>query len=163
MISLSKLKSSAIEGKKRILTVLQFGAKTAKECGPFGFDSSAPEGWTAIYGETANRDEAVVLAYVNKEAAAELGGSRVFSLGESGELAAYVYCRTSGVLELNGAAFSAVRFQNLQTATNSANTLINTELTKIAAAINAIVPGSYTPASISTDLSTAESSDVKIK
>lgn len=162
MLTFSKLKSSSIEQGKRILKVLQFGAKTAKECGPFGFDSSAPENWTAIYGETSNKGESVVIGYINKNQLAEVGGSRMYALDSSGEVVGYVYARASGVLELNGNEFSGVRFQNLVQAINAQNSLINAELTKIAGAI-ASLGGTYTPVTIITDLVPAESVTIRLK
>lgn len=162
MLTLSKLKSSSIEQGKRILKVFQFGAKTAKEVGPFGFDSAAPENWTAIYGETSNKGESVVIGYINKNQLSEVGGSRMYSLGSSGEVVGYVYARASGVLELNGDEFSGVRFQTLKTAIDASDTLINAELTKIAGAI-ASLGGTYTPANIITDLAPAESPTIKLK
>lgn len=162
MLTLSKLKSSSIEQGKRILKVLQFGPKTAKEVGPFGFDSSAPENWTAIYGETSNKGESVVIGYINKNQLAEVGGSRVYALDSSGEVVSFVYARASGVLELNGSEFSGVRFQNLVQAINAQNVLINAELAKIAVSIGAL-GGSYTPGTISTNLASSESTTVKLK
>lgn len=162
MLTFSKLKSSSIEQGKRILKVLQFGAKTAKEVGPFGFDSSAPENWTAIYGETSNKGESVIIGYINKNQLAEAGGSRMYALDSSGEVVGYVYARASGVLELNGNEFSGVRFQNLVQAINAQNSLINAELAKIALAIGAL-GGAYSPGTISTNMTSVESATVKLK
>jgi len=162
MLTFAKVKSSSIENFKRIVKVFQFGAKTAKECGPFGFDSSAPENWTAIYGETSNKGESVIIGYINKNQLAEVGGSRMYALGSSGEVVGYVYARASGVLELNGSEFSGVRFQNLKIATDQTNTLINSELAKIALAIGTL-GGSYIVAPVSTNLASSESITVKLK
>ena len=163
MITFSKMKSSTIEQGKRILKVLQFGAATAKESYPFGFDSSPLENLTAIYAETTNKGEAVIIGYINKNQIAELGGSRMYSLDSTGNLKAYAYARASGILELNGAEFSAVRFENLLSAINSQNTLINAELVKIAAVLNTLSPGSYVPGSITINLTSSQSPTVKIK
>ena len=162
MLTFSKLKSSSIEQGKRILKVLQFGAKTAKECGPFGFDSSAPENWTAIYSDTSNKDESIIIGYINKNQVAAIGESRLYALGSSGEVVGYVYARASGVLELNGSEFSGVRFQNLVQAINAQNSLINAELTKIAVAIGAL-GGAYAPGTISTNMTSSESPTIKLK
>ena len=137
MLTFSKLKSSTIEQGKRILKVFQFGAKTAKESSPFGFDSSAPENWTAIFGETSNKGESVIIGYINKNQLAEVGSSRMYALGSSGEVVGYVHSRASGVLELNGSTFSGVRFQNLRAATDQADALRNAEFAKIAVSIAA--------------------------
>lgn len=162
MLTFSKLKSSSIEQGKRILKVFQFGAKTAKEVSPFGFDGCAPENWTAIYGETSNKGESVVIGYINKNQLAEVGGSRMYALGSSGEVVGYVYARASGVLELNGNAFSSVRFQNLVQAINAQNVLINAELAKISVSIG-LLGGSYIVAPVSTNLTNSESATVKLK
>jgi hypothetical protein len=162
MLTFSKLSSSVIEGGKRILKVMQYGAKTAKESGPFGFDSSAPEGWTAIYGETSNMGESVILGYINKNQLAEVGGSRMYALDGNGDVVGFVYARASGNLELNGNAFSAVRFQNLKTAIDNNDSLINAELAKIATAIGTL-GGAYVVAPISTNLANTESATVRLK
>lgn len=162
MITLSKIKSATIEAGKRILKVTQFGAKTAKESYPFGFDSQPLEDWTAIYSETSNKSESVIIGYINKNQLAEAGSSRMYALGESGEVVGFVHCRTSGVLELNGSDYSSVRFQNMVQAINAQNVLINAELSKISASIG-LLGGSYTPGTISTNLTSSESATVKIK
>lgn len=163
MISLAKYFSSAIEQGKRILKVTQFGTKTAKEAYPFGFDSQPPEGMTAIYSETSNADEAVIVGYINKHQLVGVGESRMYSLGSDGEVKAYVVCTSLGSIELNGNEFSAVRYENLVTGLNAQNTLINAELAKIATAINALAPGAYIVAPVSTNITTAKSETVKIK
>ena len=163
MITFSKFKSSTIEQGKRILKVLQFGAKTAKESYPFGFDSSPLENWTAIYAETTNKGEAVIIGYINKNQIAELGGSRMYSLDSTGNLKAYAYARASGILELNGNQYTAVRYENLLQAINSQNALINAELVKIATVLNTLSPGSYIPGSITINLTSSQSPTVKIK
>lgn len=162
MVTFSKFKSSVIESGKRIMKVTQFGVKTAKESYPFGFDSVPPEGWTAIYSETSNKSESVIIGYINKNQLAEAGSSRMFSLGNSGEVSGYVYVRASGILELNGNEFSSVRFEKLVQAINAQNLLINAELTKIAVSISAL-GGSYIPGTIRTNLTSSESETVKIK
>lgn len=162
MITFSKYSSALIEGAKRILKVKQFGTKTAKECAPFGFDSQPQEGWTAIYAETSNKDEAVVIGYINKNQLVGAGESRMYAVGSNGELLGYVYNRNDGVLGLNGFAFSAVRYAPLNTALHAQNTLINAELAKISASIT-LLGGSYTVAPVSVNITQSESATVKIK
>lgn len=163
MITLSKLASSVIEQGKRILKVKQFGVKTAKESYPFGFDSSAPEGYTAIFADTSNKDESVVLGYIGKQQEASIGESRMYAVDSSGEVVGYFWAKSSGILELNGDQFTAVRFEPLKSGINAKDQQIQQELANIAAAINAIAPGSYTPGIISTNLEPAKSESVKIK
>lgn len=162
MISLSKFKSAVIEGGKRIIKSLTIGgASTAKESYPFGFDSQPLENWTAIYADTSNKDESVIIGYINKNQLAGSGEARMYALGTSGEVVAFAYVRSSGVLELNGSAFSSVRFQSLKIAIDNKDALVNAELSKIAVAITS--GGVYVPATISTNLLNAESVTVKLK
>lgn len=162
MITLAKLASSIIENGKRILKLKQFGVKTAKEVAPFGFDSQAPEGWTAIYAETSNKEDAVVIGYVQKNALVEAGEARLYALGSNGELVGYVWSKKDGTTGINGFDHSAVRFGPLVTASNDQNVLIQTELAKIAIAIG-LLGGSYTPGPTAANLLQAESPTVKIK
>lgn len=162
MISLAKYFSSVIEQGKRILKVTQFGTKTAKECAPFGFDSQPPQGMTAIYAETSNADESVIIGYINKNQLVGVGESRMYSVDGSGAVVAYVLCDSAGRISLNGNAYSSVRFENLQNALNSQNTLINAELSKIATSIG-LLGGSYIVAPVTIDISSSQSSDVKLK
>jgi hypothetical protein len=161
-ISFSKIKSSVIEAGKRILKVEQFGAKTAKEAYPFGFDSVPPEGFTAIFAETTNKDASVIVGYINKNQLAEVGASRMYALGESGEVSGFVYVRASGVLELNGSDFSAVRYENLKAKIYLLQTQINSQWPLIAAGI-ATGGGTYTPTSVNVDFSNTQSPTVKLK
>lgn len=162
MITLAKVKDSFVENLKLIIKVLQFGPKTAKQSGPFGIDSNPLDNYTAIYSETSNVGEAVILGYINKNYITEKGEIRIFSLNDLGEVQAYAYARKSGVLELNGNQFSSVRFENLQNAINAKDSLINTELAKIAVAIG-LLGGSYTAANVSTNLTESKSEKVRIK
>ena len=164
MISLSKINSSTIEAGKRILKVIGIGgsAYTAKESYPFGFDSVPPKGYTALYSDTSNRDESVIIGYINKNQLAEVGGSRMFAVGESGDVSGFLYARASGVLELNGSDYSAVRFQELKTQIDLLQTQINSQWPLIASGI-ATGGGSYTPTNVDIDLASAESETVKLK
>ena len=162
MITFAKVRSSTIEGGKRILKVLQFGTKTAKEVSPFGFDSSPLDNWTAIYSETTNKSDSVIIGYINQNAIAESGESRMFSLGSDGLVLGWVHLKKNGNLELNGGTYSAVRFENLVQAIDNQNVLINSELAKIAIALTAL-GGTYIVSNIMTNLTASQSSTVKLK
>lgn len=164
MIITSIFKSSSIEEGKRIIKALIYGgsAATAKEVYPFGFDSQPPENWTAIYSDTSNKDESVIIGYINKNQLAEVGGSRMYALDSSGEVSGFLYARASGVLELNGSDYSAVRFQELKTQIDLLQTQINSQWPLISAGI-ATGGGSYSPTNVSIDLSNSESPTVKLK
>lgn len=164
MIALAKYSSAIIEQGKRILKSIGIGGSvmTTKESYPFGFDSQALEGMTAIYSETSNADESVIIGYINKNQLVGVGESRMYSVNKAGQVVAYVLCDSAGRISLNGNAFSSVRFENLQNALNSQNLLINAEFQKIAVAL-AGVGGSYTAAPVLLDLAAAKSENVKLQ
>ena len=162
MITYSKLKSSVIENGKRILKVLQFGTKTAKECAPFGFDSAPLENMTAIYGETSNAGESVILGYINKNQLAEPGESRIFSLDSTGVVKAYFFAKNTGEIHINGNEFFAVRFDPLNSALLDQQTKINQELTKISISVAAL-GGSYINTPLINTFEGCKSSTIKIK
>jgi len=133
MIALAKYFSSIIENGKRIIKSKGIGGSvmTTKEVGPFGFDGQPPEGWTAIYADTTNADESVIIGYINKNQVAGIGESRMYSVDAQGEVMATILCDALGRISLNGNAFSSVRFENLVTGLNANDNLINAELRKI--------------------------------
>lgn len=162
MITFAKVKSSSIEFGERILKVLQFGAKTANECGPFGIDSNPIENMTAIYSITSNAGEDVILGYINKNQLAEPGETRLFSLDSEGILKGEFWIKNDGTILMNGGGYSAVRFENLNAKLLDQKDDINTELTKINASISAL-GGTYTISPITLDLSNCESETIKLK
>jgi len=161
MITLAKIDSVIKESGKRILKVLQFGAKTASESAPFGIDSAPLKGMTAVYGNTSNNGDTVILGYIQKNQLAEPGETRFFSLDADGNLKSFIWLKNDGDIQLNGDDYSSVRFQPLQSGINTKDSLINAELAKIATAISSL-GGTYVPGSISTDISQSESETVKI-
>lgn len=160
--TLSKFKSFIIENGKRILKVNQYGAKTAKESYPFGFDSAPLKDFTAIYMETSNADESVIVGYINKNQTAALGESRMYALGSSGEVVGFVWAKADGKLLLNGDAFSSVRYENLNTELQNQITAINNQFNAVSASI-ANLGGVFTPVPTVLNLDSVKSETVKIK
>jgi hypothetical protein len=165
MIALAKYFSSIIENGKRIIKSKGIGGSvmTTKEVGPFGFDAQPPEGMTAIYADTTNADESVIIGYINKNQVAGIGESRMYSVGPSGDVRANILCDSSGRISLNGNVYNSVRYEPLEYGLNSQNVLINAEFAKIALVLNSLAPGSYTVAPVSTNITAAKSDTIKIK
>lgn len=161
MITFSKLKESVIENGSRILKVFQFGAKTADEVAPFGDDSSALENMTAIFAETSNIGESVVIGYINTNQIAQIGEKRIYSLSENGDLSFSIHLKNDGTCEIGGDNDNAVRYMPLNTAIGGLDTSINAELLKISAAI-AGLGGSYVVSTITTDISGSKIDEVKV-
>lgn len=162
MITFSKYKESAINAGKRVLKILEFGTKTASESMPFGYDGQPTKDITAIYAETSNNSESVIVGYINKNQLANAGEVRLYSLDENNALKSFLWLKNDGTLELNGNTYTAVRFEPLESGINAKDNLINIELGKIATAIGSL-GGTYTPETISTNITSAKSEDVKVK
>ena len=152
MIYFSKFFESIVEQGKRILKVQQFGAKSANEVAPFGIDANPIKGMTAIYAETSNNSETVVIGYINENQLANSGELRLYSVDENKTLKSFIWLKNDNTIEFNGNTYSMVRFEPLKQGLQSTDTAINTELSKIATAINSIAPGAYTPTPIQTNI-----------
>ena len=161
MITFSKFFEATIEQGKRILKVNQYGVKTADESAPFGMDSNPIKGMTAIYADTSNDSESVIIGYINENQIAQKGETRIFSLDENGNLKAFIWCKNNGEIHLNGNTSTAVKFEELKTAINNSDTLLNTELTKIQTAISAL-GGTYVKSNVTTNIDPSKSDKVKL-
>lgn len=162
MITFSKFFESVIEQGKRILKVNGiYGAKTADECLPFGIDSNPIKGMTAIYAETSNDSESVVIGYINQNQLAENGETRIFSLDSNGNLKSFVWCKNNGEIHLNGNSSTAVKFEELKQGITNSDALLNAELTKIQTAITAL-GGTYIKSNVTTNIDSSKSDKVKL-
>lgn len=160
MITLSKVKSYIIEKGKRILKVEQYGAKTAKSASSYGDDSQPLKNMTAIYAETGNNSEQVIIGYINTNQIAGEGEKRIFSQKPDGSIAIAIHLKSNGTCELGGAVDNAVRYIPLKSGIDSKDQLINAELAKIATAIGSL-GGTYTVAPISTDITSSKIEELK--
>ena len=160
MISLAQVKSMVISSGKRILKVVQFGAKTAVQSAPFGDDSSPLKDMVAIFAPTSNMEEPVILGYINKNQIALEGEKRMFSLRPDGTLSFSIHLKNDGTCEIGGNTDNMVKYTPLDTALKSQDTAINTELGKIALAITSL-GGAYVPTAVSTDISASKIDTVK--
>jgi hypothetical protein len=161
MISFSKVKESIIEKGSRILKVVQFGVKTADVVSPFGDDSVPLKDMTAIYANTSEVGDNIILGYINNNQLAAIGEKRIFSLKPDSSLSFAVHLKNDGTCEIGGDEDFAVRFNALNTALQNEVALVNAELTKIAAGI-ATAGGSYIPAPITLDLNLSRVDNVKL-
>ena len=135
----------------------------SKQSMPFGFDANPSKNYVAILAETESNEEPVIIGYLNPRAldSLNIGESIQYSTDKNGNIKATLIARNDGTLEILGKADNMVRYLKLDLGLKNQDTAINTELTKIAAAINSIVPGSYTPTPISTDISQSKIDEIK--
>lgn len=160
MITFSKIKEAVLNGAKRVLKVEQFGVKTASESMPFGIDSSPIKNMTAIYSNTSNDAESVVIGYINTNQIAQQGETRLFSLDANGSLKSFVHLKNDGTIEMNGDSDFLIKFNELQTILNTLAININTEHTAIASAIG-LLGGSYVPTPITINITSAKNERIK--
>lgn len=164
MITTSKVDSSFLEKLRLVLKVFQYGGKTAIQASPFGIDSRPLDKMTAIYAETSNADEALIIGYINEEYATEKGEIRLYSMGAQGGVnvvKSTIHLKNDGKIELNGGGNPAVLGNELKTALNSIQSAINQELTKISLGIST-AGGSYTVSPITVDTSDIVSTTIEL-
>ena len=114
----------------------------------------------AVYAETSNISEPVVVGYINKNQIAKTGEKRIFSLKPDGTVATSIHLFTDGTMNVGGDNDNAVRYSPLNSGIYAKDALINIELTKIATAIS-LLGGTYAPSNISTDIEAAKINEIK--
>jgi hypothetical protein len=165
MIKFAKVISTQFDDvKRRLIKVLRMGrsdVQTPNEVMPFGIDSSPIKDMIALHVETDQLGRRVIVGYLNKNQVAKNGETRLFSLDAQGNLKAFLHLKNDGSIELNGNSDNLVRYTPLDTALQSQATAINTELGKIAAVLNGIIPGSYVVTPVSINTSQSKINDLK--
>jgi hypothetical protein len=159
-MTIAVVKEILIKGAKRFLKVQEYGVKTADVVADFGDDSAPLKDMIAIYSKTAIAGEEIIIGYINSNQIAQPGEKRIFSLMPDGSLSFDIYLRNDGTCEIGGNVDNAVRYLALNTALQLQVQAINAQLTAISLAI-AGVGGTYTPAPITLDLTSAKIEEVK--
>lgn len=129
MITFSKFYEATLKNLKRILKVNQFGVKTAVESMPFGEDSSPVKDMTAIFAETSNNSEPVIVGYINKNQIAGPGEKRMFSLKENGEISTSIWLKADETMEIGGNTDFAVKYSGLESSFNQLKEDLNNHIT----------------------------------
>ena len=165
MITRCKIDSFELKANKRILKVLQFGTKTAAESAPFGDDAAPLKDMIAVFAETSNNSEPVVVGYINKNQIAGPGEKRIYSLKPDGLASADIYLKDDGTVEFHGSTKNMVRYQELETAFNQLKSDFNALVGKFNSHVHiSAAPGSpNTPTNTAGTNSTADISPAKIE
>lgn len=106
---------------QRIIKFLRYGLsdiQTAEEYGPHGFDSNPVKNMIALYAETGQKGETVIIGYLVKSKLAEAGEARMFSTDADGALKTFIWLKADGTMQLGGTDDFAVSFNNLKTEFN---------------------------------------------
>lgn len=173
MISIVKINSNSKNSLlQRVLKFLRFGksdVQTAIAAAPFGVDSVPIKDTVAVYAQTSDKETKVLIGYLNKNSKAGDGELRLFSVDANGAEKTFVWLKSSGDLELNGATYNAVRFQQLQTGFDQLKTELNNLVTAYnthqhtSAAAGFPTVGNTSPGTPATaSISTAKSDTVKV-
>lgn len=126
MISFSRVKETVIEGGFRVAKVFQFGAKTATVASAFGDDSNPIKDMIAIYANTSEVGDKVIVGYLNQNHIAAIGEKRIFSLKPNGDLSFAIHLKNDETCEIGGNADNAVRYSKLEEAFNELKNDLNT-------------------------------------
>lgn len=119
----------------RVAKFLRFGksdTRTAEQVAPYGIDSNPIKDMVAVYSLTDNKGDAVIIGYLNKNAAAAVGEFRIFSTDANGEIKATIHLKNSGVTQMTGDSWeiggntnNLTKYQELETAFNSLKGTVN--------------------------------------
>lgn len=91
------------DAKNRIVKFLGFGkgdVQSQKEAAPYGTDSNPIKNMVAIYAQTANGSESVVIGYINKNQLADVGEHRIYATNSDGDLQGSIWLKKTGAIEL---------------------------------------------------------------
>lgn len=161
MITISEVDSSENVDGFREIKVIQYGAKTADECSPFGIDSNPVDQLDAIFAETEVSGETVVLGYIQENRKSLPGEVRLYALDIFGEVEVTdIYLRNKGIIEIGGNKDNFVSYKNLNIALMKQNQDLMAELVKIQAAISAL-GGSYVFKNVDLDISASKTEKIK--
>lgn len=164
-MQLVKVISSQFDSVKRnIIKVLRFGKsdiQTAYNIQPAQTDANPIKDMVAVYGETSTKGDTVIIGYINKNQIALSGEHRIFAQDDNGLLKTYIHLKKTGIVEIAGNIDNAVRFNPLNVGLQAETSAINIELSKIAVALNSIVPSIYIPTPITLNINASKINEIK--
>lgn len=159
MITFSKIDTSSVTNFVRSLKTLQFGVKTAVESAPFGDDAAPLKDMIAIFADTSNNAEPVIIGYINKNQLAGPGEKRIYSLQSNGDLSAWIWLKGDETIEIFGNQKNMVRYQELETAFNELKDKFNELITAYNAHTH-IAVGLGSPTSTPSAVGTPSAADI---
>jgi hypothetical protein len=149
--------------KRRLIKVRVLGLndiRTAVEVSPFGIDSNPLKDMRAIYAETANKGDRVIIGYINKNQLAAVGEMRLFSTDAHGNLKTYIWIKNDATIEVGGNAHHMTQYEGLQTAFNQLKTDFNNLVTKFNSHVHTGVQTGGGSSAITPTPGTASTADI---
>lgn len=92
--------------------------KNTIQASSFGIDSNPINGLKAIYAETSDKGNPVVIGYLLPNQLAAKGEIRLFSTDADGALKIFLWLKADGTIQLGGSSDNLVRYSKLETAFN---------------------------------------------
>ncbi len=163
-MNITKVISTSLDSvKRRITKVLKHGKNnvvTGLESAPYGIDSNPIADMRAIYSITEDTGKKVIIGYINKNQLASVGENRIYSTDSDGALKFFIWLKNDGTCELGGDTDNAVRYSPLNTGLQQLVSDLQAQLTLIATGI-AGGGGSYTPGTLSLDITDSKIDEIK--
>lgn len=161
MIVVSKVVSSVIIKGYRIVKAILFGktdVRESTECSPYGWDSCSIPGVAAIYMDTSNKGDNVIVGYAGNLQICKPGESRMYSTDTGGALKYFIHIKSDKIIMGAGAPINhLMQWEAFNTALSAYFTAQNTAIgTGIVSA-----GGTYTPPT-AIDISTAKTTNILI-
>jgi hypothetical protein len=164
-MQISNVISTAFDSTKRLLVkVRRFGKsdiQTPYQSAPFGIDSNPIKGMKAVYSATSEAGKNVIIGYLNENQLSDTGETRIYSVDENGGLKTYIWVKKDGTIEIGDNSSFATKYTELKSGLDAMVNIINQNLPLIAAGI-ATAGGSYTPISVTLDISASKNTKVKM-
>jgi len=124
---ISKVISTIIQNGINVIKVLRLGnsdVQTGYNVQPFGIDGNIPSGYRAIFADTGNRGDKIIIGVINKNALAEVGELRFHSEKSNGSESFAIYLKSDGTCEIGGNANFAVKYNELKQQLDKTNEVI---------------------------------------
>jgi len=164
-LGLIKIISTEFDKLKRLVPKFLYRGnkdlQTAIQIAPYGIDSNPIKDMVAVMGETNQDGSTVVIGYLNKNCLAAPGEVRLFATNAQGVLQTYVWLKTDGKVHIAGDVDNAVRWRELNISLQNEVTALNAELTKIATALNGIIPGIYPMVPVQVNIDSAKINEIR--
>ncbi|MDA3816944.1 MAG: hypothetical protein PF486_06165 [Prolixibacteraceae bacterium] len=147
--------------------------RTAPQSLPFGIDSKPVKDKIAVYCQMENRSKSVMLGFLSKSDKTNPGEMRIYATDQSGNEVFAIMMDNDGNVTFDGAGVGTdnlVAYSKLNTGLSNQDTLINTELTGIAASLTAInsyltglgvATSPYVKGTVSTNISSSKIDKIK--
>lgn len=117
-MQLTKVISTAVDKvKRRLVKIARYGKddiQTPVEAMPYGTDANPIADMIAVYSQTSEKGNPVIIGYINKNQLAGVGEHRTYSTDADGVLKFYIWQKNDGTCEIGGNSDFMVRFNKLK-------------------------------------------------